>query len=76
MYIICIDIEDCTCVFECACMDNALCCYPKCWSCPDRKTVGDCRCCSDVEHYCSNCGKLIGDRDSLKEICPPCCRCC
>ena len=74
-YVMCIDIEDCRCEFGCGVSTNG-CCYPKCCSCPDRRTVADCNCCCDVEHYCSNCGKLIGTRDSLKEICPPCCRCC
>ena len=41
---------------DCDCNCNCNCCNGKC--------------CTDVNHYCSNCGKLIGKRDSLKEICP------
>ena len=76
IYVVCIDIEYCKCGFECACAvssEGVPCPYPKCCSCPDRHSACDC---CDVEHYCSNCGKLIGTRDSCKEICPPCCRCC
>ena len=30
----------------------------------------DCKCCIDTDHYCSNCGKKIGTRDSCEELCP------
>lgn len=30
----------------------------------------NCKCCYDVNHYCSNCGKLIGTRISEDELCP------
>lgn len=33
-------------------------------------------CVHDVNHYCSNCGELIGIRNSLKENYPLCARCC
>ena len=29
-----------------------------------------CKCCIDVNHYCTNCGKLLGTRDSCTELCP------
>ena len=29
-----------------------------------------CKCCIDVNHYCANCGKLLGTRDSCTELCP------
>ena len=35
----------------------------------------NCKCCFDVNHYCSNCGKLLGTRDSCHELCPCCSRC-
>ena len=77
IYVICIDIEYCSCEFECACTNDGLCCYPKCCSCPNRQSKYDnCQCCCDTQHYCSNCGKLIGTKNSCIEICPPCCRCC
>lgn len=34
------------------------------------------KCCCDINHYCPICGKMIGTRDSLKEICPILKRCC
>ena len=34
-----------------------------------------CKCCFDVNHYCSNCGKLLGTRDSCHELCPCCSAC-
>lgn len=34
-----------------------------------------CNCCIDYNHYCSNCGKRIGGRDSCQELCP-CFSCC
>ena len=74
VYSMCIDIEYCRCEFECKCANNFPCACPKCCSCPNRKSDG--RDCCDTEHYCSNCGKLIGTRDSCVEICPPHCRCC
>ena len=29
-----------------------------------------CDCCKDYNHYCSNCGKRVGGRDSFVELCP------
>ena len=46
----------CTCDCEC-------CACATCAGCA-------CKCCTDVNHYCSNCGKLLGTRDSCQELCP------
>lgn len=43
------------------CDCDCTCCY--CGTC-------DCKCCIDTNHYCSNCGKRIGTRDSCQELCP------
>ena len=48
------ECKDCSCSCDCAC------CGERC----------NCKCCFDVNHYCMNCGKLIGTRDSLIELCP------
>ena len=45
------------------------CCFI-CYSCSICYT--DCKCCIDVDHYCSNCGKKIGSRNSFTELCPCC----
>ena len=44
----------------------------RCYSCPVCFT--DCKCCIDVDHYCSNCGKKIGSKNTFAELCP-CCQC-
>ena len=44
----------------CDCDCNCRCCRGEC----------DCKCCIDTRHYCSNCGKLLGSRDSCFELCP------
>ena len=49
--------------------DDDYCCYRR-YSCPVCFT--DCKCCIDVDHYCSNCGKKIGSRNSFAELCPCC----
>lgn len=43
------------------CNCDCTCCY--CGSC-------HCNCCIDINHYCSNCGKKIGTRDTCLELCP------
>ena len=50
---------------NCDCDCNCRCCVYGC----------DCKCCIDTKHYCTNCGKLIGTRDSCIELCP-CFSCC
>ena len=45
-------------------------CVCDCDCCCCRSTGCDCKCCIDVNHYCSNCGKLLGTRDSCQELCP------
>ena len=74
-YIFCINVEYCACEFGCKVADNSCCFYPTCCSCVIRPNLDDCRCCLDVDHYCSHCGKLIGNRNACTDICPPCCRC-
>ena len=37
------------------------CCY--CGPC-------ECKCCIDSNHYCANCGKLLGSKDTCMELCP------
>lgn len=49
---------------DCDC--NCNCCDGTCCVCA--KT--SCRCCTDYHHYCVNCGKRIGTRDSCLELCP------
>lgn len=80
-FMVCTNIEVCKCQFSC---EKTSChiCYSKCGcfyylsccSCPQSDDNGQC-CFCDIEHYCPNCGKLIGRRDSF-HICPPCCNCC
>ena len=82
-FMTCATIEECKCIFSCekyswtwtfcfCCCDCDCCCYYlSCCSCPEKDKDGQC-CFCDIEHYCSNCGKLIGRRDSL-HLCPPCC---
>ena len=52
-------------------------CVCDCDCCCCRSTGCECKCCIDVNHYCSNCGKLLGTRDSCQELCPcfSCCLC-
>ena len=45
---------------DCDCRCNC-CCYGE---------TCDCKCCIDTNHYCANCGKLLGSRDSCVELCP------
>ena len=47
--------EDCKKICEC-----------NCWICEECRR----KCCWDVNHYCPNCGKMIGTWDSLKDTCP------
>ena len=79
-FMLCGNIEECICKFSCEetscriCDSECGCCYYlKCCSCIDDQSSHCCFC--DIEHYCSNCGKLIGRRNSL-HLCPPCCNCC
>jgi hypothetical protein len=53
------------CHHGCACDCDCNCCR-----CNDGDCRCDCKCCIDVNHYCSNCGKLLGTRDSCQELCP------
>ena len=50
------------------------CCECNCWLCQECRR----KCCHDVNHYCPNCGKMIGTWDSLKDTCrclDNCCLC-
>ena len=75
-YMLCINITDCECVFECRTTSDGCGCFPTCCRCPERDNLDKCQCCCDVEHYCPYCGKLIGTRNAWGDICPPCCCCC
>ena len=71
----CFDFEECICEFGCKESREGCCCIPTCCVCPSRGTLDDCKCCFNVNHYCSNCGKFIGTRNACSSICPPCCNC-
>ena len=74
IYIMCVNIEDCYCKFGCAYSDKG--CFPTCCVCPNRSNLDGCLCCCDVSHYCPSCGNFIGLRNSVSDICPPCCCSC
>ena len=48
------------------------CCECNCWLCKECRR----KCCHDVNHYCPNCGKMIGTWDSLKDTCRCLDNCC
>ena len=56
----------------CTCQSNSK--DVECACCPC--VLNECTCVHDVNHYCSNCGELIGIRYSLKENYTFCARCC
>ena len=74
-YIAFLDCEGCTCRCDYG-WDPGCKPYIRCCSCPDRHTFDKCSCCCDINHYCSNCGKLLSNKNACIEICPPYCRCC
>ena len=56
---------------ECKCNRDE-CCECNCWLCKECRR----KCCHDVNHYCPNCGKMIGTWDSLKDTCRCLDNCC
>lgn len=52
---------------DCKCSDC------DCSCCRSEKCNG--KCCYDINHYCPNCGKMIGTRDAVKVVCPCIKRC-